>query len=109
MAAPKILQLPLTEPLLTLLSSPRVLSHQLHAMVFIDIRVQLLHAHHRSAKKSVLITGLILLILDQFLSEVFFDFFLEMLGLGLVLLLEEFVRRRRVPVSVVFSGHLSYD
>ena len=109
MAAPKILQLPLTEPLLTLLSSPRVLSHQLHAMVFIDIRAQLLHAHHRFAKESVLITGLLLLILDQFLSEVFFDFFLEMLGLSLVFLLEEFVRRWGVPMSVVISGHLSYD
>ena len=109
MAAPKILQLPLTEPLFTLLSSPLAFHNQLHAMVLIDICAQLLQAHHRSAKESVLITGLLLLILDQFFSEVFFYFFLEVLGLGLVLLLEEFVRRRRVPVRVVFSGHLTDD
>ena len=111
MAAPEILQLALAEPLLTLLllSSLRVHRYQLHALVLIDIRAQLLHANHRSAKEPVLMTGLLLLILDQLLSEVFFDFFLKVLGLGLVLYLEKFVSRWGVPVPVIFNWHLSYD
>ena len=88
MPTPKIFQLPLTEPLFAILltSSLRALSYQLHALVVIDICAELLHTHHRSTKESVLITGLVLLILDQFFSEVFFDFFLKMLLLCFVLL-----------------------
>lgn len=81
---------------------------QLHALVVLDVRLELLLAHHDSTEKSVLVPCLLSLVLYQLAGEVFFDNSFKLFCLRLVLNLEQLLSRTPMILMRVVVDFFDY-